>query len=324
MGTESIEGDHYPEIVENGGAMQFVEQLGFDKEDLKKAYSRRELLSSLSDEELVEMVFSINRFVTNGQETDSEFKDGQVVAIDTPKLEDKEPLMRLASKTIKEIASDADLGDQDALHRAGLTFSGAISYIHPFENGNGRTARTGHYMIEFGMERGEKLFEQELYAIIGKLPMYESDDGKKALDNPLRLALTQSLDAYAAHNLPEYFEEGDERAMTVARVLTFLDVMRGKLHVPINQEVLFCEKLPKEEQRRVVGENGRTRKIQGKTTRYPSGSLDCLQYYELSYLSTSTIPNRDPDYIPRGLERVRGERVQDVSPPPHGYFNDTV
>ena len=196
-------------------------------------------------------------------------------------MEDKAPLMDLTFDTVRNILSNDTLDNATALRIAGLALAGAISYIHPYENGNGRTGRVLHYLVEFGTERGEQAFNEELYAIIGKLPMYDVDGYKKALmDTPppeLPLALGQ-----------EYNRINNQQSSATERVKIFLQMMQGLITVPIQKDVY-----------RPGGGI------------IPAG-IDGKSLYTKEYLDYSTIPYRKPNEAPP--EAIRNLGVKKENP----------
>jgi hypothetical protein len=291
-----IERDHYPEAVDNSKGVRRLELLGI-KENLATPKGRRNFFAGLTDDQFQRMTGYVNS-VSRSQPIDYEYEDGQLPFAETPSLEDKAPLMNLAFQTVREIVSDGRLDDQTALRRAGLTMAGAMNYIHPKENGNGRSGRIAHYLIEFGAERGDQAFNEELYAIIAKLPVYDSDTSR-ALDDTPPAELEFALNAFLKEKTsPEVLGTMSERDWASARVVAFLDMMAGKIKIPINQEV-----------HRPV----RTLDGMRRVERIMPGTIDGLSLYEQLYLDSSAIPHRSPQEVPKNAKRVMAEK--DTKPP---------
>jgi hypothetical protein len=160
-----------------------------------------------------------------------------------------------------------------------------MNYIHPKENGSGRV---GHYLIEFGTERGDEAFEAELYAIVGKLPVYDTDPALALQDTP-PMYLERALDAEVRRSFPVQFAAMEPEERSAARVIAFLEMMRG---VPI-VETDYIQDVA-------------TRTV----TTYPAGSISGRELYEHTYLSASSVPNRSPDQVPADAQRVMAEQPQ--------------
>jgi len=304
--AHSVEHDHYPEVVENGQGTRRLELLGID-ESLDEPAERRQFFAELSDEQFAHMTGYINS-VTRGQRINYDYADGVFWEGKTPRkkpppLEDKEPLMNMAFAAVREITADTSLDDRTALRRAGLAMAGALNYIHAYTNGNGRTSRVMQYLIEFGTERGEKAVNEELYAIIGKLPVYDTD-ATIAIDNIPHPALDRALTRVTARKNPEQYAHLSGRQKATANVMTFLDMMRGAIDVPIDERVVMK----------------RTKEGRGFSIEYAEpGTIDGVALTENEYLRMSTISNRGPDDVPEGAQRVL---VAQKQPPP--AIGDTV
>jgi hypothetical protein len=293
---QQIERDHYPEIVENDQGARRLELFGI-QEELRDPSDRRAFFSTLTDDQLKHMTGYINS-VTRGSRVSYAYADGEFTDGATPPLEDKERLMKLAFKTVREIVADHDLDDKIALRRAGLAIAGAINYIHAYKNGNGRTARIMQYLIEFGTERGDKAVNEELYALIGKLPVYETDD-KTAIDNTPHPALDRALEAKVREKMnPSSYADLSAREVASSRVAVFLDMMRGAVNVPINERVVMS---------RV--KQGRRYNIEFAEP----GEVDGMGLTERQYLRLSALPNRLPNEVPSDARRIMAKKPEVVA-----------
>lgn len=292
MPERHIEFDHHPEIVEGNKGIRRLELLGL-KETFREPESRRQHFVHIEDDSFAKMLGYINS-VTRGEPIRYDFGDGKTPFMETPPLEDKGPLMGQAFATVREILSEEGLDERVALRRAALTIAGAVNYIHPYTEGNGRTGRVMHYLLEFGTERGEQAFNDELYAIIGKLPVYEAHSGR-ALDDTPPPELTLALDAVAQDIVPTRWATLDERAKASARVHVFLDMMKGTVAVPVTQDVHRRYRDP-------------TSLDPGSLKVAPGGTLDGRALYEREYLDHSAIPHYQPRDVPEATSRVIGAR----------------
>lgn len=283
---ETIEHDHFPEVVDNGKGTHRLELLNI-KEDLRTPSERRRYFTELPNEDFHRMVGYVNS-ITRGEKISYEYEDGQFPMGETPELEEKGDLMELTFDTVKEILTDDEIDDETALRRAGLTLAGAINYIHPFKNGNGRTGRVLHYLIEFGSERGDDSFNNEMYAAIAKLPAYEGDTAK-AISNTPPVELEPSINAYLSAHREVTESNLSPRAQASARVVAFLDMMRGQAEILISQDAVFMDT------------------VNGVKKRFDAGSVDGRQLYEALYVGQSTTPNRMPV---NGANPIRAEKRQ--------------
>jgi hypothetical protein len=295
-----IEHDHHPEIVENSQGMHRLELLGLD-EQLSNSRDRREYFASLSGESFTRAVGYI-KSITSGESISYGYEDGNLPSGDMPPFEDKAYLMDLTAQAIREIGSDPSLDNRTALRRMGLTAAGALQYIHPKEDGNGRTGRTLHYLMEFGTERGDKAFGEEMYAIIGKLPVYDSDS-KRAIDDTTPPALDIALNMYMRQKQPDQYASTSGRERASARAVAFLDMMRGQATVPVIERV-------------VIG-HGTHRQGDLRFETFEPGQIDGASLYEKQYLASSEVPNRLASDIPIDAHRVMatGHIIANTYPP---------
>ncbi len=297
---KSFEFDHHPEVVEDGKALKRIERLNM-KEDLASPEARVKLFSSLTDEQYKKMFGYINS-LTRGERINYDYEDGQFPSGETPPFESKEKLMNETFEAVRQILSASDEEEIDEtelkhrLRKAGLTLAGGINYIHPKENGNGRTGRVLHYLMEYGSDRGDKVFEDELYSIIAKTPTYEGDIAYPMYDTP-PAELERALEGYARQHDEDY-ESLHPRDKASARVKTFLEMMKNDIDVPIIEEVLIRTQL-------YDGSEVQIEKIQ------PS-EIGGDELYERLYVSSSTVPNRGVEEISPEMERVKSERKDEL------------
>lgn len=269
-------------------------------EDLESPKARVKFFSKLTNEEFRKFFGYINS-ITRGEKIDYDYEDGQLPALVTPPLENKEELMNQAFAAVREILSQEDDGDDEdvfnrKLRRAALTLAGAINYIHPKKDGNGRVARVLHYLMEYGTDRGEKLFEDELYSIIAKNPTYKVDVAQPIHNSPPS-KLEWALSEYARQH-DELYDTLNERGQAAYRVRVFLHMMKGDIQVPIDQEVSTYPKLYEDSER--------------KKDTIPSGELSGDELYEREYLAYSMTPNRSPDEVSPDAEKTKPKRSREI------------
>jgi hypothetical protein len=194
--------------------------------------------------------------------------------------------MDLTFEAVKSIISEgtgAQRSEQelrDSLRRAALTLAGAINYIHPKENGNGRSGRILHYLIEFGTERGEMLFEDEMYSLIAKIETYEGDDYKPLFNTP-------PPEVYRAlGNQLNNSESQLVRADRATRIVeSFLKMMSGDEVVLIRDDVVRWRKKD-----RIL---------------FTQNSIDAFSLYLFDYTLLSEVPNRDCTAVDPGVTRIQ-------------------
>jgi len=265
----AIEADHFPEVAADGNGTRRLELLGI-KESLREPDQRRALFASMSNDEYKKYIGYINS-ITRGEKVSDNYADGKLGFIATPSLEDKEMLMDKSFEAVRDILSDKDSDDEIALRRAGLTIAGAINYIHPYENGNGRSGRAMHYLVEFGNQRGDEIFDLEMSATIGKYPVYDGE--LMAIYDSPPPAMTRALDEKVGT------VDVDPRQAATARVELFLDMMKGKSEIVINEPVL-------------VHQAGSTKFIANNFVAQSPGTTSGPELYEQTYLGLSSTPNR--------------------------------
>lgn len=276
----NVDHDHYPEITDNDKGIRRLELLRI-KEHLRDSDERRTLYADMTDEQYTHMFGYINS-ITQGKQIEYDYENGETPFMSTPSLEDKGPLMDLTFKTVRSILSDSNLDTETALRRAGLTMAGAANYIHPKENGNGRSGRVMHYMIEFGTERGDQAFNEEMYAIIAKLPVYDTDRKAALYDTPPP-ELERALEKEVERKYPERYAQMSKSEVASTRVVVFLDMMRGVTPVPVHEDGI------------AVDQEG-------------------VSLYEQQYVSLSTVANRKPNEVPEHAHRVLAEKTDEDVP----------
>lgn len=113
---------------------------------------RRDYFAQLDETEFIELLQHTSSVVRTGDVSEQNF-DGNRVHLNfhaVPDQGDKEQLLRDTWNVAKEFLQDPTIDDQDALDYAALTVAGGVLYVHPFKDGNGRTARAVTYMLTHG------------------------------------------------------------------------------------------------------------------------------------------------------------------------------
>ncbi|HJV32623.1 MAG TPA: Fic family protein, partial [Patescibacteria group bacterium] len=274
-----VESDHHFDVVEEGKGMRRIEKLGL-KERLKTPEERKRLFASLTDEQYRKMLGYVNSLM-RGKKISYEYGDAFTPSLVTPPREMKEPLMKEAFATVREILSDDQADPEEALRLAGLAMAGAVNYIHPYDNGNGRVGRIMHYLMEFGTER-ESVMEDELRALIAKVPLYEGD-ASPVIDDTPPFELEEAL-YKKAFELDPSLDQDDDREGAAAMVRTFLKMMRGEVQVPIIRDVTLVTWLRMDDTR--------------EREKIPVGGIDGKTLYVREYVTGSTAPNRSRDQMP--------------------------
>ena len=289
-----VESDHRFDIVEGGMGARRLEKLGL-QERLKTPEERKKLFAGLTDEQYQKMLGYVNSLV-RGKKISYGYGHSAPPMLAVPPREMKDPLMRETFAAVREILADESATPEVALRLAGLTMGGAVNYIHPYDDGNGRVGRLMHYLMEFGTER-EGVTDDELRALIAKAPLYEGELDLVIEDTPpveLELALKKTA---AAHDAG--YADLDEERQAAEAVRAYLKMMKGEISVPLTRDARIVT-------RRHAGE---TPKVQ----EFPKGSIDGRAYYLRSYESGSTAPNRSHDQMPPGasLTKLRRDERDD-------------
>ena len=132
--------------------------------------------------------------LTGGEQIEYDYSDGKFTEGVTPPLEDKEQLMDLAFKAVREIMANP--------------------------------------------ERGDTAVNEELYALIGKLPVYDTD-GKVAIDNTPHPALDRVLEQKIREQNPDGLATLSGREFASARVVAFPGIDRPDTN--LRQNRLECD-----------------------------------------------------------------------------------
>jgi hypothetical protein len=289
-----VEDSHHPEVFENDKGTRRLELLGL-KEQLRDPADRRSFFAGMTDEDYAKMAHYAGS-VAYGEKVDYEYYDGHTTQGETPPLEDKERLMNVVFSAARDIAQNPELDDRTALRDIGLTLGGGTDYVHPRIDGNGRQGRILHYVAEFGSERGDDAVNVELYGVVAKLPVYDTDK-KVPIDHMPSDELTGALNR---HVLREHEAQGGGelslRELASKRVEAFADMMRGKVNIPVPFRVSRIY-VP-------FGQTGAT------VENHPPNTFDGKTLYEKDYVDVSALPHRQPNEVPAHARRVKAAQRQ--------------
>jgi hypothetical protein len=112
--------------------------------------AKRHLIATMTDQQLQTLVLGFNARLRDRDPDEHSF-DGETVSttfLKFPNQRDKPRLLGQTAATLRAVAADPTLDDATALRRVALTAGEALVLIHPFGNGNGRTARFLSYAID--------------------------------------------------------------------------------------------------------------------------------------------------------------------------------
>lgn len=123
-------------------------------ESLTDTAWRRDYFEHLKPEDFIDLLQQVNSMIRSGDAEYRQHFDGMVTGVglhtyEIPDGQDANQLLKETWEVARGFLCNAKLSDEDALVWAGLTVAGAILYIHPFADGNGRSSRVvSHMMIE--------------------------------------------------------------------------------------------------------------------------------------------------------------------------------
>lgn len=135
----------------------------FEREKAEEIFadekSRREFILNLSSEDYKNLLIGINGILRNKERSEWEM-DGKDVAIkdghgdvawDFPEFEDKQYLIDLSLQSAKKMISNGN-----DIENIAILLSSVITAVHPFNDGNGRTAKFVLALINKGYSKDKK------------------------------------------------------------------------------------------------------------------------------------------------------------------------
>jgi Fic family protein len=135
---------------------------------IANGFSTMQKIRTMKDELLTpELLLELHRSITSNtdlkQEDEGRFRDNNDVVVADPvfieKIFHKPPAYDLVPELIKELCDFVNTDTEEFIHPIikGIILHFMIGYIHPFNDGNGRTARTIFYW--YFLKKGYWLFE---------------------------------------------------------------------------------------------------------------------------------------------------------------------
>src|SRR6187402_3357248 len=121
--------------------------------DLNDPILRRDRLEQFSEEDFLDLVGRTASVVRSGNANALQAFDGDDVSLawqETPDQRDKTSLLVETWRTAKSILQNREFNDDRALEYAALVVAQGLLFVHPFKDGNGRTARLLSYFIARG------------------------------------------------------------------------------------------------------------------------------------------------------------------------------
>jgi hypothetical protein len=140
--------------------------------------ARRQFILGLSNETFQQWLIDINGAV-RGVEPQAGELDGvgvEVASMMPPEDEDKHALLGHTLDAAKQILT-REQDPEASLEDVSLLLGGAINYIHPFNDGNGRTARIAGLLIREGYDGGSEA-QAQVEAV-----SRNGNDGRKVFQN---------------------------------------------------------------------------------------------------------------------------------------------
>lgn len=238
MGEFVPSNPHYPGLALDGGGITMGKIIGFNADQLCSSPFRRERLIEMG-ELLCDRIIYLNAFARNIPLFEAGIADGVVPLMDTPALKDKYKLLAESVTASSRILEDDTLDDSAALRRAGLVISTPLIYIHPFADGNGRTSRLVQYLIEFGSERGERLFEAEILSNLAKTPVIPTpQDTRLSIHSEPHPIIKRSIEASLIKELgDDEFQNIPPRKRAAIIIERLIKVLSGDVSIETSEAV---------------------------------------------------------------------------------------
>jgi hypothetical protein len=144
-----------PEIDRSAAATHLVEDLNLqnDAEFFAEPESRIELLTSLTADDFFDLTKHVNDRVRGFEPKErvaTKDKGSSLPLLATPSVEDKPVSLKAGFEAIQDYLADTDDSTEQRIKGAGMAVEALIIWVHPFNDGNGRTSRFLGKFIEDG------------------------------------------------------------------------------------------------------------------------------------------------------------------------------
>lgn len=150
------------QITRNHNASQLIEELGLnqDAEFFSDPSNRLEFISSLSYDDFFDVLTHVNaRMRSQEPRHGLNLKDqgSSLLMLKTPDPEDKPVALKGGFEVIQKYLVSTDDTVEEKIQSVGMAVEALIIWVHPFNDGNGRTSRFMGKFIEDGSVDSEQL-----------------------------------------------------------------------------------------------------------------------------------------------------------------------
>ena len=234
----------------------------------KDSALRRDYFAQMSPAQFISELQRLRQIMETGEIYEHPFNGRKVYCgiLIPPHHDDKARLLEEAWSVVGQVLNNEDYSDQQALNYAGGIISTAIIAAHPFEDGNGRSARLWRYMVEIGggdaiaailSRYGGKFMSTLSISELNPFPIgtckgYPGDPIRRRMGKYISQA--EYVDSY--HN--DLYDNGDiapphideapdldtaqrwrdcDRKRRVAQYLTFLDLAKENPRLPLSENL---------------------------------------------------------------------------------------
>lgn len=252
-------------------------------------------IANMKDEKInPQIILDLQREITKNtlkDEKDSgKFRDNNEIVVGDPLEADRiyhqPPEYKKVSKLIEEFCDFANDDTHNFIHPIikGILLHFLIAYIHPFNDGNGRTARTIFYW--YVLSRGYWLFEY--MAISRSILRSKKKYGLSYLytetdNNDLTYFINYNLEAIeeALHDMEKHIAKKQKEQVEA------MTLIRNIKNINLRQAEILKEFMKQPEKSFVIGE------IMGRyTVAYDTARNDLLYLTKLGYLNKIKIKNK--------------------------------
>lgn len=208
--------------INERGHIPIIDALGLAECMHMSEHERRLFFGRQTVEHYMHAMFTVHDTVSG--EVAEDFQAGSMPALETPDLPHKAQLTEDTLRTVINILQSPEWDDSEALQRAALTLAVSLIYIHPFNNGNGRTSRVLAYLLEVGCSHPAIEVSADLRNIV-------SEDGKGYFDTTPHPKIARELDRRISERSTE------DANMPRLKIEEFLAIMSSTKDVLIQTPV---------------------------------------------------------------------------------------